>query len=92
MSITTITMPVINTGHLDKDTAERLAKLGDQNEGCPCLRWSYGLILYLDDVHEEGPKCLNDIADWLQNHHFHDCWVRLDRDADLVDDLPHYDW
>lgn len=92
MSITTITMPVISTGHLDKETADLFSRLGDKNEWCPCLAWDYGWILYLDDVFDEGPQCLNDICDWLQKHGFHDCWVRLDRDAEQVEDLPYYDW
>ncbi len=92
MTITAITMPVISTGHLDEDTAELFARRGDKNDWCPCLGWRYGWVIYLDDVDADAPQCLRDIADWLQEHGFHDCWVRLDSDADKADDLPFYEW
>lgn len=92
MSITTITMPVISTGHLDQATAERLTEKGDHNDWCLCAGYREGFFLYLDQPDDDAPQCLWDICDWLQKHHFHDCWVRLDCDAEQVEDLPHYDW
>lgn len=92
MGVNTITMPVISTGHVDETTADLFTRLGAKNDWCHCLGWQYGWVLYLDDVDEEAPQCLRDIADWLQKHGFHDRWVRLDRDADKADDLPFYEW
>lgn len=92
MSIITINMPVISTGHLDVLTAEALTLMGDKNEWCLCAGYQHGYFLFLGDHGESWPQCLCDICDWLQKHGFHDCWVRLDRDAKQVEDLPYYDW
>lgn len=92
MAPTVINVPVISTGHLDEATAELFTRRGDKNDWCPCLSWQYGWVIYLDDVDEDAPQCLRDIADWLLKHGFHDCWVRLDSGADKVDDLPYYAW
>lgn len=92
MSIAAITMPVISTGHLDEATADVFTQKRDRNPWCPCLDWQYGWVLYVDEVDEDAPKCLHDLAAWLQEHGFHDCWVRLDMDADKADDLPFYEW
>ena len=92
MSITTTTMPVISTGHVSEAVADVFTEKRDKNPWCPCLSWQHGWVLYLDDVDEDAPQCLIDLADWLQKHGFHDCWVRLDMDADRATDLFHYDW
>lgn len=88
-------IPVISTGHLTQEVAERLTANGDKNPWCPCAEWEFGFFLYLDEPEaglEEPPQCLLDIRDWLKASGFTACWVRLDCDADRVPDLPFYDW
>lgn len=100
MSLEVHTIPVISTGHLTKEVAERLTAEGDKNPWIPCMPWDYGFFMRLDDpddTKESVPQCLLDIRDWrmklerkgkLDNSR----WVRLDCDADPVEDLPTYDW
>ena len=95
------TIPVISSGHLTKEVAERLDQDaanwsgGANYQGC-------GFFLYLDEPSassdsEPVPQCLLDIRDWrrrlekeglLDNNH----WVRLDCDAETVEGLPVYEW
>lgn len=88
-------MPVISTGHIDKETAEAL------DAGCDwCAQAKfegYGYFLYLDDLEcgaTPAPQCLVDIRDWLRSTFGaeNQNWVRLDRDAQSVDGLRTYDW
>lgn len=100
MSLEVHTIPVISTAHITREVADRLDSRRQQ--WCACATYpDVGFFLYLDEPYSPGgdpvPQCLLDILDWrmrleregkLDNSH----WVRLDCDADLVDDLPTYDW
>lgn len=101
------TLPVISTNHLTQEVAERLTASGNKNPWCVCASWEHGFFLHLDDLEaaeceaDPMPQCLIDIRDWLRaknlictdgDRTFRGDWVRLDGDADPVDDLPSYDW
>lgn len=100
-------LPVISTNHLTQEVSDTLTKDGNNNPWCACASWENGFFLHLDDLEaavcegDSTPQCLFDIRDWLRaknlvcthgDHKFRGDWVRLDRDADPVDDLPTYDW
>ena len=89
-------IPVISTGHLDRNTPDMFTQQGDDNPWCPCAQFQYGYFLYLDDPDSSPPPCLLDIRDWLRTQQAAGLitggWVRLDSDADTVPDLPTYNW
>lgn len=93
-------IPVISTGHLTQEVAERLTQERNENPWCVCAEWEHGFFLYLDEPEagtEECPQCLLDIRNWLRRMEttsvIDNCrWVRLDTDADAADTLPFYDW
>lgn len=93
-------LPVISTGHLTKEVAERLDAEGDSNPWCPVATWEYGYFIFLDDlfaVLEEPPQCLVDIRNWrmeLEKRGVVDNsrWLRLDGDGSRVEELPYYEW
>lgn len=100
MSLEVHTIPVISTAHITEEVAQQLAR--NPYRWCAGAAFSdSGFFLFLDDptpeLGDEVPQCLLDIRDWrmkleregkLDNSR----WVRLDRDAELADDLPTYDW
>lgn len=85
-------IPVISTSHLTREVAEQLTRERDKNPWCTCAAWEHGYFLYLDELPEGAPKCLEDICQWLKKHSFTACWVRLDCDGAPQEDLPTYDW
>jgi hypothetical protein len=85
-------VPVISTAHLTEETSKALTALGNENTWCVCASWEHGFFLYLDELDDDVPQCLRDIADWLKRRGFTDCWVRLDSDADRADTLTAYEW
>lgn len=94
-----IQMPVISTGHIPHEVCRRLEAGSDHpQQWCPAAEYGdYGFFLYLDEPfdytgEDPVPECLMGIANWLKAQGFRDCWVRLDRDADLVPSLPFYEW
>jgi len=92
-------IPVISTAHIDLATNNRLDH--DGGPWCPCAAYhDVGYFLFLDDLEasdEEVPQCLTAIRDWLRKLRAEGvvddcCWVRLDCDAETVEELPTYDW
>lgn len=100
MSLEVHAIPVISTAHITGQVAQQLQR--NPYRWCAGAAFSdNGFFLFLDepcaDPHDTVPQCLLDIRDWrmsleregkLDNSR----WVRLDCDADTVDDLPTYDW
>lgn len=92
MAIETHEIPVISTAHLTREVSETLSQYNDKNQWCACASWQFGYFLYLDELEEDAPKCLEDICEWLKENNFTDCWVRLDGSASEVETLPTYEW
>lgn len=100
-------IPVISTAHLTREVAERLSKEGNNNPWCPCASWEHGFFVHLDDLEaravegEPTPRCLIEIRDWMRKKNLSAIngdlntradWVRLDQDADTVNELNSYPW
>lgn len=87
-------IPEISTVHIPMEVAAALDS--EHQEWCACAVYrDVGFFLYLNDElgkHDNAPQCLIDIRDWLQLRGYTDCWIRLDCDGEIVDDLPAYDW
>lgn len=94
------TIPVISTAHITEEVSRRLSD--GSSRWCACAEYvDCGFFLYLDEPHgtefDPVPQCLLDIRDWrkrlqLEGRLDNSCWVRLECDADPVEDLPVYDW
>lgn len=90
--IETQTIPTISTAHLTKEVAEQLTRDGGMKaRWVACAPWTYGYFMYLDDVPEEAPQCLHDIRSWMDANGG-PSWIRLDGAAEVLDELPSYDW
>jgi hypothetical protein len=98
-------MMCLSTGHITEETAKAFATLEDLS---PPPAWLQRLIVYLhgeygwllciggdavdhiDLVNDGVPEELYGV---MKHAHAHDCeWLLLDQDADLIDELPHFDW
>lgn len=93
-------VPVISTGHLTHATTRLLERLGDDNP------WSYfasyrdghmirvpSVEIPLQDMSPNDPPLPDDLkALWAWAREQGVNWVRLDMDADQIDDLPFYNW
>lgn len=89
-------IPVISTAHLTKEIADVLTKQGDKNPWVICAPYEYGYFLWINDRehYEPGsvPECLLAISDALQQTDRLGVWVRLDADADKLQNAPTYNW
>lgn len=99
MALETSVIPVISTGHLTEEVNKQL--LGKHNPwSVHAILPGCGFFLFLDELAEANepvPQCLKDIRDWLRLKETagvvdNSRWVRLDSDANTVDELPFYDW
>lgn len=84
----TLTIPVLSTVHISQAADEFLH---DFNKGClwnAVASWEGGHFIYVDGC---GPhEGLNDVLNWaIENKHD---WIRLDRDGDVVPELPQHEW
>lgn len=96
MKLETMLMPVVSTGHLTKDVADRLTSLGDTNDWVICAPYENGFFLWIshDQDAELGmPQCLKDVRDAVSKYvpNSLGIWVRLDCDGGEVD-APIYEW
>lgn len=101
MSLETITLPVISTGHLSQQTYEDLERSLMDDDGAFSIYgavYAGGMFVRLDSAAEEHALAglrgdypdLAALAVWAEHHGF--AWVRLDPDADVASDLPIFDW
>ena len=86
-------MMVLSTAHIDQETAFMLAN--------DIVTTQWGLVVYSkdeygwfisvsEDCHADVP---HDIRACLRYAYLNHCqWLCLDRDGDIVDELPVYDW
>jgi hypothetical protein len=87
-------IPVISTEHLTKEVADALTAQGDSNPWVICAPYEYGYFLWVshDNDDEVGmPQCLRDIRDALDAGGT-GVWVRLDSDANPIQNAPVYQW
>jgi hypothetical protein len=98
----TRTMLVLSTGHVSKKTAKFLDE-ADYRAEAKGVRfypsaggvWSYGWLIYVGDPETWPTDCLPDTsllacASYANKAGFQ--YILFDRDGNLVDELPHYDW
>lgn len=85
-------VPVLSTAHLSKTVAETMTAERSRYQWCAVAEWTYGYFVYLAELDIDAPQCLHDIYTWLTKNGFTDCWVRLDADADPVEELHTYNW
>lgn len=93
-------MLTISTAHISKETADLLA--GDVDFGIDvcwgaCLsvynKGDYGWLVFADAANTGHPGMPADLAACLRLAQENDCeWLCLDRDGDVVESLPVYDW
>lgn len=86
-------IPVISISHITQEVSEALSTSPD-DMWTLSASYPYGFFLYMqediDSLPEDTPQCLIDLYRWAQEQHF--SWIRLDQDADVVQELPVYDW
>lgn len=77
----------ISTGHVKKET------LHPSSTHHLVADSEYGSIYYVPDMGEIDDDCPSDLATVLKYAQEQDClYVYLDRDGDVLSDLPHYAW
>jgi hypothetical protein len=98
-------MMCLSTGHVTQQTAEDIGSLF--NLGVP-PKWAQRMVAYphgeygwliciagdtvdhIDLVNDGVPEELYGV---MKHAHAHDCeWILFDRDAELIDELPSFDW
>jgi hypothetical protein len=87
----------ISTAHFSLATKTLLEERGDNNPWCHCAVYAYGFCMSVpseavedDEASEPVPQDLRAVWDWAR-----ECglgWVRLDSDANIIDELPEYNW
>lgn len=87
MTVNTNTLAVLSTGHLIP--AVRAALASPTNPWCVSAVWDHGFFLYLEELEEGAPKCLEDMCAWLHSNDLTG-WVRLDAAEPPVAGLPFY--
>lgn len=86
--------PLISTAHITEDTnnwADELSLLDRNNY--MIIPMLYGFMVYVGEDESESknfPEDLQAVLAWARTRGFQ--WVRLDRDADTVEELNTYDW
>ncbi len=87
-------MFALSTGHVSKDTAEML-DLDDDRLGVVVYpKGDYGWFIpiteYLEESEREISPDIAKVVDYALARGF--TWLMFDRDANVIDDLPLYDW
>jgi hypothetical protein len=82
-------MLILSTAHVTLETSQRLP---DGIEGLIAYeKGEYGWLIYVNAPHVVPlPADLQGVRDLARNHGCE--WVMLDRDGDVIDALPSYDW
>lgn len=93
MAIWTMTVPVISTAHIKKETADKLG-FGEASGYC-VFPLCDGYMLYVGDVTEAEDNTFEEedlaaVAKWAHENGSNG-WVRIDSSGDTYD-LPQYDW
>lgn len=96
----TMHIPVISTAHLTMEIAAEMTALlpGEDLYGLECAVTAFGAFVRFPEDHEaledtpDLPTCLRDVAVWVIGRQQECAWVRFDRDGDVRDGLPVYDW
>ena len=79
-------VPVIDVEHITQDTFDRTVAGEVQVIAAP---YAQGLFVRVPTLTSElVPQDLAEVLEWARRHEYE--WVRLDRGADLVDDIPAY--
>ena len=93
MALWTMTVPVISTAHIKKETAD-LLDLGEASGYC-VYSLCDGYMLFVGDPSEAEENTFEEedleaIANWARANGSNG-WVRIDSTGDIYD-LPKYDW
>lgn len=85
----TMTVPVLSTGHIKKDTISQLKEVAQ------VLEYDEGAFCYFNvedpDAFVDLPE-LEPIADWFKKEFPDENWLRFDASGDEVKGLPVYQW
>jgi hypothetical protein len=75
-----MTIPVISTGHVRQETFGQFVGAADYLEGA------------FVNVEVETVPEMDLIRAWMRANYPNQHWVRLDRDGDQIEGLPHFEW
>jgi len=81
----------LSTGHVTKETQQILDGSTPKNWPVFGFGGEYGWVIYAHDEHDlEIPPDLWGLCEYARSK---GCdYIMLDADADLIDDLPQYEW
>lgn len=89
----------LSTAHLTAETAAVLEHLGDNDDadawlyyvvGSTWLDYGWWIWAEQDDGFDELPQCLKDCYLYARGKGW--SYIRFDRDAEPIAELPSYDW
>ena len=81
----------LSTAHLPPQLADRLSSIPGVH-ACSCV---YGWLMWIPDPNDEpNPAQDDDVLAAIQRYaQALGCsFILFDRDAEIIDDLPHWDW
>lgn len=84
-------MLVLSTGHLPEETVRKVS--ARELKISRMIPHDYGFILYVPEESEgfhEEDEPLENIIRVARQHNI--VWLNFDRDAEVIDDLPTFEW
>lgn len=87
-------VPVISTSHIELETMNRLSY--SRIPGFMSAEYDEGVFIYVPNpAPDDCPVGLKAVVDWYNENYTEseiDCWLRLDSQGDVIEELPTYDW
>jgi hypothetical protein len=83
-----LTMPVISTAHVTEEADAYLRTSTTDEFKNAVAPWEGGYFIYVAGC--EPHEGLSAVFDWALKNDYD--WIRLDRDGDIVPELPQYNW
>jgi hypothetical protein len=83
-----LTIPVISTVHITEEADAYLRKSNTGDLKNAVASWEGGYFVYIGGC--EQHEGLSAVFDWALKNDYD--WIRLDRDGDIVPELPQYKW
>lgn len=83
-------VPVLSTAHIKENTLEKLASAPEE---FLVIDYEEGAFVRINPYSpSKPPPEIRLLVKWLRHAFPKQWWIRLDRDGDIIDGLPVYDW
>lgn len=87
-------VPVLSTSHVKEGTLDAVHDKGWPGPAFKVVDYEEGSFVWVgtNALTEPMPDELKPVVKWFRKNYRHESWIRFDRDGDVIEGLPVYEW